>query len=146
MSESTTTGKVAVGTYWEPATWDLARSAYIADLDTDPTSPGSFVGWLQQALRSHLDRTTAARTALQIVPPQRKQNQGPAKLNKTFPLEAGLVEDLEAAIVDERVNGRVISRSGFVHEAVTVAAGKARIRLGKDLPPPPARLPNRPPR
>lgn len=146
MNDSATSGKVAVGTYWDPVTWDLARSAYIADLDTDPDSPGSFVGWLQHALRRHLDRTLAARVALQIPPPQRKQTQGPAKLNKTFPLDTILVEALETAIVDERVNGRVLSRSGFIHEAVTIAATSARDRLGSDLPPPPARLPNRPPR
>ncbi len=146
MDGSTTTGKIAVGTYWEPATWDLARSAYIADLDTDPTSPGSFVGWLQQALRCHLDRTTAARIAFQVAPPQRKQTGGPPKLNKTFPLAAGLVKDLGVAVVDDRVNGRVISRSGLIHEAVTVAALRAQERLGTDLPAPPPRLPNRPPR
>lgn len=48
MSEST----VWVGIYWERAVWDRARSAYVADLDSDPGSPGSFIGWLNCASSS----------------------------------------------------------------------------------------------
>jgi len=52
---------------------------------------------------------------------------------------------MESAIVTDRQElGRVLSRSGFAHEAVLAAAGAARRRLGRDLPPAPARLPNRP--
>lgn len=146
MSDPADVGKVPVGTYWEPGTWEAARSAYIADLDTDPTTPGSFVGWLHHTLQRHIDRTPSGRAGLEIPAPQRKQANGPAKLNRTFPLNVELVAGLEAAIVEDRASGRVLSRSGFIHEAVTAAADEARQRLGSDLPTPPARLPNRPPR
>lgn len=146
MNEAADADKVPVGTYWEPATWEAARSAYIVDLDTDPISPGSFVGWLRHALQRHIDRTPANRASLGVPAPQRKQANGPAKLNKTFPLDVELIEALKAAIVEERVNGRVLSRSGFIHEAVTAAADQAKERLGANLPTAPARLPNRPPR
>ena len=49
MTSQTT---IPVGMYWKPGVRALARSAYLADLDTDADSPGSFVGWLAQALRS----------------------------------------------------------------------------------------------
>lgn len=146
MSDPADAGTVPVGTYWDTGTWAAARSAYIADLDTDPTSPGSFVGWLHQALQRHIDRTPSGRAGLGIPVPQRKQANGPAKLNRTFPMDVGLVEGLEAAIVQDRVNGRILSRSGFIHEAVTAAADQARERLGTNLPSAPVRLPNRPPR
>ena len=54
MTSQTT---IPVGIYWKPGVWDLARSAYIADLDTDAYSPGSFVGWLAQALEVHAKRS-----------------------------------------------------------------------------------------
>jgi hypothetical protein len=38
--------------------------------------------------------------------------------------------------------GRMLSRSGLAHEVVLAAAEEARRRLGRELPPAPARLPN----
>ncbi|WP_278258265.1 hypothetical protein [Nocardioides convexus] len=67
MTSQTTT---PVGIYWKPGVWDLARSAYVADLDTDPDSPGSFVGWLAQALEP-------ARQAL--TPAARRVSRPPAR-------------------------------------------------------------------
>lgn len=40
-----------------PGVWDLARSAHVADLYTDADSPGSFVGWLTQALELNVRRS-----------------------------------------------------------------------------------------
>ena len=58
MTSQTT---ISVGIYWKPGVWDLARSAYLADLDTDADSPGSFVGWLAQMLILTLVGVTAVR-------------------------------------------------------------------------------------
>ena len=61
MTSQTT---IPVGIYWKPGVWDLARSAYLADLDTDAESPGSFVGWLAQALELHARRSPQQRSEL----------------------------------------------------------------------------------
>jgi hypothetical protein len=62
--ECTLGGVVSNGTYWDSRTWDLARSAYIADLDTDPDAPDAFVGWLQRALIDHASLSPKQRVAL----------------------------------------------------------------------------------
>jgi hypothetical protein len=137
---------VPTGTYWDQQTWELARSAYIADLDTDPTGPDSFVGWLHRALDEHSAQTPATRSRMAeaTTADTTTKERG---FSKTYPLKASTVDALEGAIVDDRQEvGRVVSRSGFLREAVQAAARLARDRYGRDLPPPPARLPNRPPR
>ena len=48
---------VSTGIYWDQPTWDLARSAYIADLDGDPDSPDSWIGWLHRDLGAYVART-----------------------------------------------------------------------------------------
>lgn len=57
---------VPTGTYWDQPTWDLARSAYIADLDADPDAPDAFVGWLQRALHDHAARTPEQRAQMAV--------------------------------------------------------------------------------
>lgn len=144
---STETTRTSV--YWKPAVWDLARSAYIADLDADPDSPGSFLEWLRRALEQHTRRSPAERAAageraaawIAQAPSTRKS------FNQSHPLPLELVDQLEVAIVDDRrEQGRVVARGGFVEEAVVAAADQARRRLGRELPPAPAKLVNRPPR
>jgi hypothetical protein len=138
-------GVVATGTYWDRRTWDLARSAYIADLDTDADAPDAFIGWLQRALLDYagLGPLRRAEVAASIVPDP-VANRG---FSKAFPLQVEVVQALEQAIIDDRRElGRMVSRAGFVREAVTHAAQRAGQRLGCDLPPAPPRLPTRPPR
>lgn len=137
---------VPTGTYWDHPTWELARSAYIADLDTDPTAPDSFVGWLHRALDEHSAQTPATRSRMAEATTMEATTKERG-FSKTYPLKASTVEALEGAIVDDRQQAdRVISRSGFLREAVHAAARHARDRVGRDLPPAPSRLPNRPPR
>lgn len=131
-----------VGVYWERGVLDRSRSAYVADLYGDPDSPGSFEGWLTRALEQHARRTPKQRAELAdmtIQPDPRR------KVSKGYRLAQNVVDAMEEAIVaDGRELGRLHSRSGFVHEAVLAAAEDARQRLGRDLPPAPARLPIRP--
>ena len=140
MSETT----VWVGIYWERAVWDRARSAYVADLDSDPDSPGSFIGWLNRALEQHAGGTPQQRAELAELTIERAAGRS---FNKGHPLKQDVADAMEDAIVTDRQElGRVVARSGFVKEAVLAAAQNAHRRLGRELPPPPARLPNRPPR
>ena len=137
MTSQTT---IPVGIYWKPGVWDLARSAYIADLATDADSPGSFVGWLAQALELHARRSPQQRAELAaagekhpaLVSVTRKS------FNKKHDLPPSTIEAVEDALVADRQElGRVLARSVFAQEAVIVAAEAARRRLGRDLPPPP---------
>ena len=146
MTSQTT---IPVGIYWKPGVWDLARSAYIADLATDADSPGSFVGWLAQALEVHAKRSPQKRAELAaagenhpaLVSVTRKS------FNKKHDLPASTIEAVEdALVVDRQELGRMLARSAFAQEAVIVAAEEARRRLGRELPPPPQKLSNRPPR
>lgn len=145
---------IPVGIYWDQQVWDLARSAYVADLDSDPASPDAFVGWLHQAIDRYAARTPAARAQLLAELEAALDAEagagvgaGVRGISKTYPLKQHTIDALEQAIVDDRRDlGRMVSRSGFVQEAARAAAVEARRRRGRELPPAPARLPNRPPR
>ncbi|MDP3966764.1 MAG: hypothetical protein Q8Q02_00670 [Nocardioides sp.] len=146
MTSQTT---IPVGIYWRPGVWDLARSANIAELDDDADSPARFVGWLAQALELHARRSPQQRAELAaagekhpaLVSVTRKS------FNKKHDLTASTIEAVEDALVADRQElGRMLARSVFAQEAVVVAAEAARQRLGRDLPPPPQKLSNRPPR
>lgn len=148
-SDGSVSETVRLSVYWKPAVWDLARSAYIADLDTEPDSPRSFLGWLARAVEQQTRRTPQSRAEiaehvrawLSAAPTHRKS------FNQSHPLPLVLVDHLEMAVVaDRQERGRVVARSGFVEEAVFAAAEQARERLGRGLPPAPAKLANRPPR
>lgn len=132
-----------LGVYWPRATWDLARSAYVADLDSDPDSPVVFTAWLARAIEQHAVRTSSARAKVASRMPQAKQGRGVSKGHR---VGQATIEALEDAIVADRQHGRLVSRSAFVLEAVHAAADAARARLARPLPPPPAKLSNRPPR
>ena len=135
---------VRTGIYWQREVHDLARSAYVADLDATPAGPEFFVEWLRQALEAHVELTPAARAARAGDLPQITPGGG---FNQMYPLPAELLEQIEEAVVaDRRELGRAASRSAFVREAVLVAVEAARRRRGGTLPPPPNQLPNRRPR
>lgn len=132
-----------LGVYWSRSNWDLARSAYVADLDTDPDSPAVFAGWLARVIEQHVARTPAARakTADQIS--KTEEGRGSSKGHR---VGRAVIDALEDAIVQDRLDGRMVTRSAFVIEAVHAAGEAARIRSGRPLPPPPAKLGYRPPR
>lgn len=130
MTSQTTT---PVGIYWKPGVWDLARSAYVADLDTDPDSPGSFAGWIAQALEVHARRSPRQRAEIAaggethpaLVSVTRKS------FNKKHDLPVSITEAVEFALVADRQElGRVLARSAFAQEAVIAAAEEARLAAG----------------
>ncbi|KAB2811030.1 hypothetical protein F9L07_03605 [Pimelobacter simplex] len=146
MTSQTT---VRVGLYWKPGVWDLARSAYLADLDTDADSPGSFVGWLAQVLELHARRSPQQRSDLAATCEEHPALVSVTRrsFNRSHPLPESTMEAVDAALVADRQEmGRMLARSAFAQEAVIVAAEDARRRLGRSLPPPPQKLSNRPPR
>ncbi|MGY2872838.1 hypothetical protein ACVW00_000028 [Marmoricola sp. URHA0025 HA25] len=140
----TESGMVRTGIYWQRQVYDLARSAYVADLDATPAGPEFFVDWLRRALDEHAELTPKARADRASDLPEVTPGRG---FNQMYPLPVELLEQVKEAILgDRREFGRVSSRSAFVREAVLVAAETARRRRGGTLPPPPNQLPNRRPR
>lgn len=135
---------VRTGIYWQRDVYDLARSAYVADLDATPAGPEFFVEWLRKALEEHAELTPSGRVARAAHLPQTSPGRG---FNQMYPLPAELLDQVEEAIgEDRREHGRAASRSAFVRESVLVAVEAARRRRGGTLPPPPNQLPNRRPR
>src|SRR5690606_24930873 len=95
---------IPVGIYWKPGVWDLARSAYVADLDSDPDSPGSFVGWLAQALELHARRSPEKRAELAAAGEKHPALVSVTRrsFNKAHPLPASTMEEVDAAIITDR--------------------------------------------
>lgn len=134
---------VALGVYWPRSSWDLARSAYLADLDSKPDSPDTFVGWLVRAIEQHVARTSQARAEIAVRLPSTERGGGSSRSHR---IGRPVIDSLEEAIVRDRQAARIVTRSGFVLEAVHAAGEETRGRLGRPLPAPPARLSARPPR
>jgi hypothetical protein len=131
-----------LGTYWRLSTFQGAKSAYLVDLDQLRDAPDSFARWVDRAIRRHADLTPEKRAQLVRKLPAETGDAA----SRSFHTASSTVDAMEAAIVDDRRHGRILSRTEFVSEAVRAATAEARKRYGQDLPPAPARLPNRPPR
>lgn len=139
----------STGIHWDNRSWGRARSAYVADLDADPTAPSSWTGWLSRAIEQHVERGPAARASLRTDSMQTSLGSARgAGFDRRHLLDESLLRAMaDAIIADRRHNGHMISRSVFVREAARAAADEAQERLGRALPPPPiGRLPTHPPR
>lgn len=133
-------GDIPVGIYWSSEAWALARSAFVAELDEG--GPQSLTEWIRLAIEQHAARAPEVRTQLAA-----HANDAPGLrsrgFSKTHPMPTTTLEAMDAAMRADRGAGRVISQAEFVREAATAAAAATRTRLGRELPPAPARLPNR---
>jgi hypothetical protein len=143
-SDTQTGGSQRLGTYWHSETFDLARRAYLADLNTVPDGPDSLGAWIDAAIRAHtaLSPQRRAEVADSLSP----ETKDPRGKSRSFIVAVSTVEALETALIEDRRHGRVLSRGAFVSDAVRAAARHAQDRYGGPPPPAPARLPNRPPR
>lgn len=120
----------------------------MADLDTVDSSTDSstaaFLWWLHRCLEVHADLSPEARDRI------RRQHPGPAwgtghGFSRMHTLRPDLLRRIDDAIVrDRRDLGQMVSVSQFCREAARAAADAAEERLGRDLPPAPARLLNNP--
>ena len=137
--------RIPTGLYWDPQLRADARAAYVSDLDHDDQAPESFLAWLHRALDAHARRSPAERAGYTIHQPNRGRHQGRG-LSRMSPLKVSTLALVDAAIIDDRRQlGRLQSRSGFLHEAVTVAVEEAiHRRGGRPLPAVTGRLPNHP--
>jgi len=135
-----------LGTYWQLGTFETAKSAYLVDLDTAPEAPSGFAHWINRVIDKHARLSPQRRAKLaHTLGPEPKDGTG---VSRSFTVTQATVAAMEAAIVaDRKTLARMISRTEFVAEAVRAAITETRKRYGShQLPPAPARLPNKPPR
>jgi hypothetical protein len=128
------------GIYLQAATFAAARSAYIADFESVAESPVTFGGWLAGVLDRHARRSPRSRAALADQVPAETVGGG---VNRAFILPAATVQAMHEAIAADRRAGNIASRSQFASVAIRSAIEDSRGRAGGELPPAPARLPNK---
>ena len=134
----------ALSMWWDRSTWDLARAAYVAELDDDPPGPGTLLGWVVAAIETHAARSAAARASLSTDMPADDPAVG---FQKVHQMTSTTLSAIESAIADDRRSaGRIVSRSAWVREAARAAAAMTRLRHGGSLPEAPDRLAPGPPR
>lgn len=131
-----------MGIYLHPHVFDAAKSAYLVDLDALPEAPDSFARWISAAIGSYAEQSAAARTAaIEVLPPEERVGSG---VTRSFDIPNDIIAAMNTAIITDRESGRYLSRSEFAGQAIRTATEHARTRAGGVLPPPPARLPNKP--
>lgn len=131
---------VRTGIYLQAGTFAAAKSAYIADFETVAASPDTFAAWLAGVLDRHARRSPQARASLAEQLPGETVGGG---VNRAFVLPVATVEAMHEAIGADRRSGTTTSRSQFASVAIRSAIEEARRRAGGELPPAPARLPNK---
>lgn len=130
--------------YWDRPTWDRARAAYMADLDTLESSPTAFLWWLHRCLGVYSDLSPASRDRIRRRHPDPARGTGQG-FSRMHTLRTDLLDRIDGAIVrDRRDLGQMVSVSQFCREAARAAADAAEQRLGRGLPPAPGRLLNNP--
>ena len=135
---------VETGVYWPPELWDHARAAYLADFEDNPaSSPDTFGAWLDAVLERHVQR--GASTRAELARARADEPRGSRGRNKLHRLRVEVLTAVDDAITDDaRTTGRRLSRSEFVREATATAVTQTITRRGRDLDPPPPRLPTHP--
>ncbi|MGF0118745.1 hypothetical protein ACQFYA_20830 [Promicromonospora sp. Marseille-Q5078] len=139
--QDVTPSRRRLGLYWQQSTFDAARAAYVADLNHRPGAPLGFAAWVEAALIDHVDRTPRERADLAAGLDPESARQG---IPRPIWMDRATITALEDAVREERGAGRMLSQSALASEAIRLAIASARDRSGGTLPPPPARLPNKP--
>ena len=143
-TEVRTATTTRAGIYFHPATFNDAKSAYLADLDnTGPDAADSIARWIAGALDVFAAGTTQERAQIAESLPAEARGEG-SGFTRSFELPDATIAARDVAITEDRRNGRTSSRSSFATEAIRHAIEQARARNGGVLPPAPDRLPNKP--
>ena len=123
------------------------------DLRHHPAAPAGFIQWLHWVIELHIRRGVKGRRGLET-PPRRElagkvDPEHPDRivgLTRHHPLRADLVAAMDVAIRGDQDDGRYLTRSAWIQEAVQAAIADADGRAGHRLPPLPdgIRLPTQP--
>lgn len=139
-AEDGPSGPVRLGIYFRPGAFTEMKQAYLADFMADPDhAPNTIASWVAAAIDAHAARTPAARGRM-ATGEARGEGSG---TTRSFTIPADTVDNVKAAMAADRQLARFISMSLFARDAITAAVEAARERADGNLPPAPARLPNR---
>ena len=136
------TAETTIGVYMQRPTFEAARGAYMADLDTLADGPDTIAGWIDAALAAYAALRPKKRATIADSLPA-EQRTDPRGISRSFRVDPDTLEAVNAALVADRKAGRWRSRSEFAVEAILWATENAKQRAGGRLPKAPPRLPNR---
>ena len=117
---------------------DQARGAFLVDQEL-PDGPTSMSAWVTAALDAHNRRSVAERAAIRAAGAGLTRSERPRP--RQWEIASAVVEAAQAARVSDRAGQ---SLSGYLADALRVAAAAARERAGGTLPPVPPSLPGGP--
>lgn len=124
--------KVSLTVNYAEKTWERARKAYVAKL-SDPGSPPTLLGWVLSAVAEHADRSPRERAS--TAGEQGTTGTGRiARVHQVDPQVLARIDECRAADRQWDAVSRVRSRSGWVNEAVELAAAEVERSHGGKLP------------
>ena len=116
------------------------KAAFIADWQHGRAT--SLRGWIEQALTTHLKRTSQQRRDLARTP----RTEGRAQ-PQSYDVDPELIAQVKTAVAHDSNIGFLTNQSRWTGDAITAAVNQARVNAGGTLPEPPERIPTRlPPR
>lgn len=121
-----------IGITIAPEDLDLARQAFMSDLDRLEDAPQSLARWMIRAISRHLDREPVARWAAAKAAPGTGSTTRKTPYNATVPV--GMPQALAAAVKEERAAGRSTNASALIREALAIEVHAATNRAGGVLP------------
>lgn len=145
-SSASPAGKSRLGTSWQAATFEEAKSAYMVDLDLSDATPNAFNEWIEAAIVKHARLSPNRRQRVVATLSSEIRNDPPRP--RSFDVATSALSAMDEAITEDRQSLAIVNgRSSFVRDAVRAAVADVKLRSGRtDLPPAPSRLPRRPPK
>lgn len=130
---------VRLGVYLTPAEFTAAKAAYLAAWQLGGEAD-TFARWVASALDAHARRTPQER-AEGTEPKGRAETRTGS--SRSFSIPADSAARMREAITADQGQGRWLSDSAWMGEAIATAVEQTRAANGGSLPTPPPRLPNR---
>lgn len=130
---------VRLGVYLTPAEFTAAKAAYLAAWQLGGEAD-TFARWVASALDAHARRTPQER-AEGTEPKGRAETRTGS--SRSFSIPADSAARMREAITADQGQGRWLSDSAWMGEAIATAVEQTRAANGGTLPTPPPRLPNR---
>lgn len=130
---------VRLGVYLTPEEFTAAKAAYLAAWQLGGEAD-TFARWIASALDEHARREPSERAA-GTQPKGRADTRTGA--SRSFNIPSDTAARMREAITTDQTEGRWLSDSAWMGEAIAAAVEQTRTANGGTLPTPPPRLPNR---
>lgn len=130
---------VRLGVYLTPEEFTAAKAAYLAAWQLGGEAD-TFARWIASTLDEHARREPSERAA-GTQPKGRADTRTGA--SRSFNIPSDTAARMREAITTDQAEGRWLSDSAWMGEAIAAAVEQTRTANGGTLPTPPPRLPNR---